>query len=83
MFGFFVYACLMGIYGVEYNIIATEVVYVKYKTIYKTKLMALNCCLFLPNPSMLAMMHIYSGVYRAADGGMCCLQLQVSRGIIS
>ena len=47
------------------SIIANGVVYVKYKTLFKTKLMVLNCCLFLLHPSMLAMMHVYG----VAGGG--------------
>ena len=40
-------------------IIANGLVYVKYKTLDKTKLMALKCHLFVPRSSLSAMMHIY------------------------
>ena len=42
-----------------WSIVANGVVYVKYKHVYKTKLMVLNCWMFLASPCVLTMIHVY------------------------
>ena len=47
-----------------WNIVTNGVVYVKYKTLYKIKLMVLNCRVFPASPSVSDMIHVYG----VADG---------------
>ena len=42
-----------------WGIIANGIVYVKYKIVYKTKLLVLNCQVFPARPSVLAMIAVY------------------------
>ena len=52
-----------------WSIIANGVVHIKYKTLYKTKLMVLKCRVFPASPSVSIMIICDQRVYGAADGG--------------
>ena len=58
-----------------WSIIANRVVYVKYKNVYKTKLMVLNYRHFPASPCLYG----HDTYFEAADGGECRLPLCINQ----